>query len=80
MRAEFYQKIMPIGILKKVGEYDMPDDALSYRFSVRQEATIGHMEDILITPNKALYDTIEYFRTRTITGNIFIATVYPKVK
>lgn len=73
---DFYQKIMPIGILKKVGRVKLPTNTLSWLFAVKKELSICNSKDLLDTPNFTNLDTIQYNRVRTITGDIFLAVVY----
>lgn len=71
---------MPIGLLKKVGTVRVPDNSPRWSFAPRQEIKIGKAEDVLSTTPEALFERIDYDRVETITGTIYVAVIYTKIK
>ena len=74
MKAVFYQKIIPLGKLLKVGELDIPDYKLSYKFIVPRELKAYVNYEVPFEPVQR--ETIEYFRQPLIfEPNAYVAII-----
>lgn len=77
MEYDFYQRIVPINKLIKVGRAFVPDNRSTWLFAVCKPIEMRLATDALTVPPHTTADEIRYERVRTITGDIFVANVTP---
>jgi len=75
MRYDFYQKVKATGVLIKMGESDVPDGRPVWYLPEKKETSAMGVGDPTATLSSPMFNKIEYRRSRTITGDIFIAEV-----
>ena len=74
MKHEFFQRLLPINKLIKVGEIAVPDFAREWRITVPSELRV-HFSMEHTPPDFVREREHTYKRVRTITGDIFVANV-----
>lgn len=79
MKHDFYLKIMPAGILKKVGVFEVPPKENQWSFPIKKELSLTTKESSY-TPDTPMFEQVDFYRTRTITGDVFIAITNAKIQ